>query len=356
MHSCPLYTCPRTYPQILCQEVAVLYAKNPDMRAFLIFAGFTWLFWAFIIGFTNSIPGLLFLIRLIAYFYTFVVSYIWVSKDIGLRRNLLLNSLFGILVLTAIFGWLQYVYIPDVRWLFVWGWDDHLYRLVGTFLDPGFMSLFMAFGGIMAMDKYSKEKKKVYIFLFLFFLMTLAFTYSRAGFIALFAGLFYFFSKGKLRLFSFIFVLFILIVLLLPRPSSEGVKLERSFSISLRLNNYIDTIQTFTKSPLFGVGYNNLCFEKKKTWSLTYPSHSCSGSDASLLTVLVTTGVPGLIIYLNLLKEIYVNTLKTKMGKAYVSLLVALLVHSIFNNSLFYSWVIIFMFLFLGAILVKEKK
>src|SRR5690606_35834701 len=46
---------------------------------------------------------------------------------------------------TVVFlGFIQYFFYNDLRNLYYLGWDDHLYRMFSTFLDPNFVGLFFA--------------------------------------------------------------------------------------------------------------------------------------------------------------------------------------------------------------------
>ena len=61
---------------------------------------------------------------------------------IGQVNKLLRSGIFW----TAVFGWIQYFFWPDLTYLKYLGWDDHYFRLTGTFLDPNFMGLVLVLG------------------------------------------------------------------------------------------------------------------------------------------------------------------------------------------------------------------
>ncbi|MEK7542910.1 MAG: hypothetical protein AAB503_01210, partial [Patescibacteria group bacterium] len=85
-----------------------------------------------------------YLIRLISYISFFI--YLWnIFSNEKLRENSL-RLLIIVSILVAIFGWLQYLFFPDLRVLKYVGWDDHLYRLTGSFLDPGFSAIILVLG------------------------------------------------------------------------------------------------------------------------------------------------------------------------------------------------------------------
>lgn len=271
--------------------------------------------------------GWLYLLRLVAYFYLLVFS-------ARLNKKLAVDSLLLSGVFVAVFGWVQYFLYPDLRFLIFKGWDDHFYRLVSTFLDPAFTGLILVLALIIAL-----EKKKVWLSLGL--LISLAFTYSRASYLAflLVLGFSGFLTKkfNKFLLFAFLSLL-----LLLPRPGGLGVDLGRTVTIAARWENYHQGLQLFAKAPLFGVGYNNLCPAKKIYLGQDQTSsHACSGLDSSLLVVLVTTGAVGFLVFLNaLIKSFQRIRLKTTRGRILAISLAAVLVHSLFSNSFFYPWVL----------------
>jgi hypothetical protein len=295
-------------------------------QTFLIVAAFSWIVGALLFQKQEVFLGLMYLIRLAAYFYFFIFAYHF--KD----KKLLLNSLLAVSIISAVFGWVQYLFYPDLRFLYWLGWDDHLNRLVGTFLDPSFMGLILVLGLIIALQKKLK-------FVILFLLTSIAFTYSRASFLAAIVPLIY--KKAWVFL-----AIFISLIVFLPRTEGEGVRLERTSSIFGRLNSYQESLEIFKKNPVFGVGFNNICLAKDGNSS----NHSCSGSESSLLLLLATTGVIGLISF----SHLTLNLIKSLKGTVFFVAMVAVFVHSLFSNSLFYPFIMGYLMLFLAAS-VKEK-
>jgi O-antigen ligase len=317
------------------------------IKNFLYLCLFSWLTAWEIFGSPLVAVGGLYLLRLWAYAAFFVL--VWNISRQEEERKRLFNLLLGISCAVAIFGWFQYVFYPDVRALLEWGWDEHLYRLVGTFLDPTFTSIILVFGFILAL-----AKKKTG--LALFFLLTVAFTYARAGYLALLAGsLAILAARHKVNSFLFVALALLTILIILPRPAGEGVKLARTNSILARFENYGQTIGIFAKSPLLGVGYNNFCLARNVYLGDTETaSHACSGSDASLLLILATTGVLGLLVFGKLVLEIFRGIQADIYGTAFIGSSMALAVHGIFANSYFYPWVMGFMGVLLALSLKKN--
>lgn len=229
----------------------------------------------------------------------------------------------------AVFGLAQYLLIPDTRFLAALNWDDHYYRLISTLLDPNFTGIILVLGLILIF-----LKKPLSWPLLVLHLSALLLTYSRSSYLALaIAGLFWALISKKLKWFFLSLAVLTVVLLALPRPGGEGVKLERWFSIEQRLDNYSEGISLWQKSPVFGLGFNTL-----RSYRGDLVSHAASGLDSSLLFVLATTGAVGLIAYLNLLRSLWQKNLLLRLS------LVGLLVHSLFVNSLFYPFVMIWLF------------
>ena len=148
----------------------------------------------------TELKSILYLVRLISY--SFIAVYVF-----NFYRKQIINSYLLILsCVSATLGWLQYIFLPDVRFLKNFGWDDHLYRMVGTFFDPTYLALIILLGIIIAV--YKKHNK-----IFYFLLISLAFTYSRSTYLAL--GLFLLYKKKFLAI-----VIFVITVFLLPKPEA----------------------------------------------------------------------------------------------------------------------------------------
>jgi O-antigen ligase len=260
-------------------------------------------------------------------------------------------------LVTAIFGLLQYFFLPDTRFLENYGWDPHYYRVIGTFLDPGFLGLILVLSLIILVIKIwqkNQDRKKL-IGAGLIIYLALALTYSRASYLAysltVIAAAWW---KRSIKLFLFIFIIGAMTLFLLPRPGGEGVRLERQSTISARILNWQQSIEIVQKNWLFGVGFNAYRYVQDEELKV---SHAGAGADSSLLFVLATTGILGLGAYSWLwVKALFLsfkNIKKRENQIALVSILVVLL-HSIFANSLFYPWIMAWLWLVLGGI--RESK
>ncbi|OGM33238.1 hypothetical protein A2803_00100 [Candidatus Woesebacteria bacterium RIFCSPHIGHO2_01_FULL_44_21] len=301
-----------------------------------------------------DIHGLFYVFRLTVYL---VFLLFWLNRPISkAKRGLCLQSLLVVGGSVALFGWVQYFLFPDLTSLKAVGWDDHYFRLTSTFMDPAFTGIVLVLGILTATSYFLLSRTKRAVLSVVFLLITLGFTYSRASFLALIIGLFVLlWNRNKKFLLILVFA-FAVIVVLLPRtPGGEGVKLSRVSSISQKIQNYQESFEIILSSPVFGVGYNNVCKAKARlSIDISAQKNSCYGLDNSFLLILATTGVLGLLVVFNLLGQIAKLTAGNIYGDLFNASALAVLVHSQFSNTLFYPWVIIWLVIL--AIISRTRK
>ena len=75
----------------------------------------------------------LYLVRWAAYAMLYFIVAGFPNKTVLQKYLLVCGSV------TILFGYIQYLFYPDLRNLYYAGWDPHLYRMFGTFFDPNFM-------------------------------------------------------------------------------------------------------------------------------------------------------------------------------------------------------------------------
>ncbi len=318
--------------------------KKPEIfkhiEGFLFVFSFSWIFGSLIFRQIEILYGLLYLIRLFAYFYFFI--YVWnFAKGNDKNKKLLVDSLLSVSIISAILGWLQFFTFPDLKPFFIWGWDMHLFRLAGTFLDPTFLGLIIVFGLLVSIHRWIDSKSKSTLFIIIFLLVSLAFTYSRAGYLSFFAGLLVIATYKKfIKKALLVILVFASLVFLLPTSRNHSIELLRSISAIARVENYQTTLKIFSKSPVFGVGFDNMCIAYQKYIGFqSFSSHACSGSDSSLLLILATTGIVGLIVLAYSVQRIAYSLSYNTYYLLLITSFMALLVHSLFSNSMFYPWI-----------------
>lgn len=265
------------------------------------------------------ITASLYLGRWLAYAALYWV-FCWLFKKDKKFKRLWLKLMLVTGLMFAALGLVQYCLWPDLRPLTVLNWDDHYFRLASTFLDPNFAGIWLLLGLILAVNVKSWTAPVFYLALML--------TYSRASYLSLVvSGLFLGLAHKKIKFLVFGCLVFIATLLLLPRPGGEGVNLARTASTVARLDNWQESIQLIKEKPIFGYGFNTLRYFKNEP-----VSHAGAGVDASLLFVWLTTGLVGLAAYLMLLKQLWRGG-----GIMLKASILAVFIHSFFNNTLFYA-------------------
>lgn len=246
---------------------------------------------------------------------------------------------FNILVL----GFIQYLFLPDLRFMIYEGYDDHFYRLVSTILDPAFTGLLFVFN----LNYYLWKKNKNWALIALF-ATGLLLTYSRSSYLAfLFSSLFIFFSNQKSTKKAVLLVLFCFFVSLpfLPKQSGgDGVDLLRTTSTQARISNDQEILQSISGTQwLFGRGL--FIPSQNRQVSTNIPSHS-HFADNLLVFLISNLGIVGSILFFAVIVQI---TKKAK--KESLALLISFMTHAMFNNNLTQSFVIL---IFLGLYLSKD--
>lgn len=288
-----------------------LKIKNKFFLAFIVYAVVN-LFFQFLFS-SFSLTPILYLTRLAA-----LLSFFIFPPLIDKRLYLLIKT---VLFATVIFGFIQYLFFPDLTYFSSLNWDPHLNRIVGPFFDPTFTALLYLFLVII----YFKELNLIAFFVY----TALALTYSRASFLTL--GLLSIYSTYKTRKIFIVLITFIILIvtmIILPKPYGEGTKLDRTSSIMAKIENYKVALITIKSAPIFGYGFNRLTQIRTDQ---PPSSHASSGFDSSLLTIWATTGIFGFGLFIAGL----VTLLKNQPWQKNL-FLIATLIHSLFANSLLY--------------------
>lgn len=289
----------------------------------------------------SSVGGGLYWIRWGIYASFGMVLWDMVKKELLISTKGLLAYLMTMLL---VFGWIQYIFMPDVRFLALLGWDDHYYRMVGTLFDPNFLGLMVVLFFIWRV----KTRNKVWRLLLIgFCLLSLAATYSRASWLALImlAGAY---SLSKKRLLPLLLVVAAItgFVVVLPKPGGEGVNVLRQYSILTRMESLARGWEVIKDNPVLGIGFNQYASMVKTEgrYGATYLPKS---PDNSLIFVGVTAGILGIVSF---------GLMITGWWKMFSDpvrrlSLVAILIHGMANNSFFYPTVLMWWLL-----LVAEYK
>jgi O-antigen ligase len=267
----------------------------------------------------------------------------------------------------VLIGYLQYFFYPSLRNLFYQGWDDHLYRMFSSFLDPNFVGAFFVLYlvfivGLLFNNLKNRKIMLMYSLVAALTLIAVFLTTSRSALLMLIlSGIsFFVFLNKKKFIIYLILLIFIFIIIASPFFYLENVNLFRSYSSFQRVS---DTKRGFTIAkdhPIIGVGFNSYRYAQYRYHYESpinpNPVHDASGTDNSFLFVLATTGIVGLAAYcymwFRLLKK--AKTSKGYYPVVFIASAIGLFVDSFFNNSLFYPEIVVWMWLITSFIYEKK--
>ena len=306
----------------------------------ILWLGASWVFSLRFFSLGDILPGLLYLLRFGGYL---LLIYLLLlrqqEKDQGSFRQLIYLVLWG----TVLIGFGQWFFFSDLRLLERAGWDPHLNRLVGSFLDPNLLSGFLILG-ISAVWSW------VPTFLLVLVLVALIASLSRSGWLTLLV-----FLGGvslSLRRWGVLLLLalFAAGAYYLPSVRERAADLI-SFgpTIQARIANMQEGWQLFQQHPFWGVGFNNLRLTREQTESNLIGERSSATLDNSFLLIAATSGFIGLLLYLGFLFSLLYLVFYQNRNWALGWGIIALSCQSFFVNSLFYSPTLLLLALGLAA-------
>lgn len=161
--------------------IPILYHKRSLLSSVIVLG---WLLLGLWLNQALTLIPVAYLVRLATYSLFFLVA-VRADEYTDEEWLAIMTSFFAVFALTGI-G--QYLLAPDARVLEFLGWDDHYYRLIGTWLDPAFTGLGLLLGLIFtanaARHTSSLKEKKVLRLTFTGCFIALILTYSRASYLA----------------------------------------------------------------------------------------------------------------------------------------------------------------------------
>lgn len=187
-------------------------------------------------------------------------------------------------------------------------------------------------------------------------------SFSRGAYIDLgVSALVYLFLKGYKKIAIGIPVVIIGLSLCVAffLPYGEEKHLLRTTSTQARLVSAENALSIFVHNPFIGVGFDAYRYAQHRYHLLNgfnwEDTHSGAGTNNSYVFVLATTGIVGGIVYgwfwLSMLKRsLYLLKDKKPYAIFFFSSWIALLVSGIFENTLFYPSLMVWLFVLLGLI------
>jgi len=351
---------------------AILYVKNKPFRQSL-----KWHYFYFpIIGFVSLLfnsywlkpneflASFLYLLRWVSYLSIFFA--VIQMEEVFKKRICKILVVDGLLV--VLIGYIQYFLYPSLRNLYYMGWDEHLYRMFSSFLDPNFAGAFFVLYFIFIlgllfgkMKTHIGRTKFFYGSIAVLTVLAIFLTYSRSALLMFFiSGAIFFLLLQKRRFILYlIFAIVLFIIIISPFFYIENLDLFRVTSSIERLDTAQNAIKIILDHPIIGVGfdtyrYAQIHYHLIRTTS-QFPANSASGEDTSLLFVFATTGILGLFAYCYLWFKLFTkafNSFKTdKFALIFFASGVGLFIDSLFVNSLFYAEIMLWIWVITGLML-----
>lgn len=309
-------------------------------------------FW-YCLNFQTLVP-LLYLCRLIVYVIFATSIYYFLNNSRSENFYLKIQYLTASSII-AILGLIQLILLPDVRFLYLFGWDDHYYRLISTLFDPAFTGLILLMGLLFSLKL--KSSGKIIYLPQLLLIVAILFTYSRATYLAGVGALIYYwlsqpnYKNQNFQIVKKVGTVFLIIVFssvaLQFFKGGEGTNLLRTSTIYARIENIKNYLQQLD-APTLLVGKGWFTFPVQKSGI----SNHSRVPDNSIILLINNLGVPGLILFsFSIFKLVWK---KIKFHPELTSVIIAIIIHSQFNNAVFQPFVWLY-FWWGAAVFLKNK-
>lgn len=316
----------------------------------------------------------------------FVINDLASGSPVLLPRKKVVKGLLFTGLAVIVLGFLQLRFFSDFSPMVKYGWDPHQGRLLSTWFDPNFVGGFIVILLILLISIVSFYPKKnsenklqktdfnvwLLIILSLVFFLSLILTYSRSAYLAFLAGFLVIIltppllaNGGKGRLVNLLITGFVTLIVLVslvtifPR-AQERIQGARDLDVTAkaRLESWKKTWSAIGDNYIIGIGYNTMRYTQSISISKI---HSASGSDSSLLTIWLTTGIIGLFfylwIYLKLIKKSFLvfwqknnSPLRRAIGLGILGIIFAILLNAMFVNSLLYPHIMLTLWILAGLL------
>ena len=262
-----------------------------------------------------------------------------------LERMILVFSAFGIVQSLFLPGFAQIVYPESEAYV---DWDIQGHRLVSTFLDPNFAGALIVIALLVLLARLAFGVE-VPLWKFLILFAALALTVSRSSIIAFAVGALVIASvRGLTRRVSRMAATMVLLVLpfvpVLVDYAASFNKFSVDASAMARVVSWLRAWEIFADNFVLGVGFNTYGFVRE-AYGYTENGMASFTLDGGLLFIAVMTGILGVLLYMAMVARVVsrcrsvwrnVDASAEERGLCLgtVAVTTALVVHSIFLNSL----------------------
>lgn len=280
------------------------------------------------------------------------------------------------LLLLAAFGVVQAIFLPNFALMVypdqVGQWDAQRNRLVSTILDPNIASGVLLIGLLVQLAQLACGAR-VSVWKPLLLLVAMVMTLSRSGVAGLIIGaIVILFATRKLskRVMRFIALAMVGFVISLPKLIPFALQYSKlgvtDDSAAARLITWGRAVEVFLENPWFGIGFNTYGFvqERRGIERVSGVSYSAEGG---LLFIAVMTGIVGLVVFLGMLwmvfrkcrlgwRERSASPAERGLFIGTAAATAAILVHTVFVNSLFVPFVMEPLWVLWGLAFVTRER
>jgi O-antigen ligase len=265
------------------------------------------------------------------------------------------------LLVIAAFGIVQAIFLPDFALMIYpesrayFDWDPQRHRLVSTVLDPNLVAFMFVIGLLVSLSRMANGVA-VPLWKPVLLMVALVMTLSRSGMLAFLVGAgVILWTRGiTKRMARFGAVIAVLGLVALPRLIEMLVDYSRigvtDASALARVISWQRAIVTFLESPWFGVGFNTYGYVQERRGFERFGAGAYS-AEGGLLFIAVMTGIVGVAVFIAMLwfvlrrcRRGWTDARTTPDDRALLigtaAATVAMLVHSLFANSLLLPFVL----------------
>jgi O-antigen ligase len=266
-----------------------------------------------------------------------------------------------VLLALAAFGIVQAIFLPDFALMVYpesrayFDWDPQRHRLVSTVLDPN-LAAFMFVIGLLLFVARMANGIAVPLWKPLLLMAALVMTLSRSGMLAFIVGLgVIVWTRGiTQKMMRFGVAIGLLGLAALPKLITTLVDYSRigvtDASALARVISWQRAIVTFLESPWFGVGFNTYGYVQERRGFERFGAGAYS-AEGGLLFIAVMTGIVGVAVFIAMLwlvlrrcRRGWTDPRSTPEERGLLigtaAATVAMLVHSLFANSLLLPFVL----------------
>lgn len=336
---------------------------------FLIWAGIALLAGSTYLSPPQLLVALFYLIRLL-----FLVAFIPITMTLfsEIEDQYRINRAgFMAIMAVIILGYVQILVVPNFGFMAEFGWDPHSGRMLSTFFDPNFFGMLcvLALGMTMSYlttQPYGTTSWNRMLSLTFIALGALILTFSRSSYLAFLVCLFLILTIRMWRVVVLAIIILGVVGGSIPRVRTRVLGAVRFDTTARdRIESWKSTLIIVKANPIIGVGYNAFGPAQLRYGTRqNLESHAAGGSDSSLLFVLATTGVVGLLLYSMFWLVLWFDALmrykkhpkRRTVALALLAIIPAYIIHSQFVNSLLYPFLFIPFSFFAIALLQAQNK